>query len=212
MEHYRIYDWGRPSQHHHQAVSSLRTGKCGHHEIVISSTSLSKMLNGQGLGPSSTSRRFLSKPKSLHSDPSLRRNPQQGPCDIIQQSVFSLYGTKRKSNRYQSINNGPTSPYRKQERIHSLPSVPLSNGASRTSKRVEEVNYPNGIYSTFCFVSALLICFMLSAPRLSDWYQNSIYQDSPSFVTCILCDTPDSVQAECRNLLVNHSSNHCLKT
>lgn len=105
-----------------------------------------------------------------------------------------------------------TSSYRKQECIHSLSSVPLSNGASRTSKRVEEVNYPNRIYFTLFRLSPPDMLHALKAPRLSDWYQNSNYQDSPSFGTRILCDTPDSVHAECRDPLVNHSSNYCLKT
>lgn len=63
---------------------------------------------------------------------------------------LSMVPVQWKNSRCQSIGNCPTAPYWKQEGIHSLSTVPLSNGASsQDSTCIEEVSYPNRISKLF---------------------------------------------------------------
>lgn len=133
---------------------------------------------------------------------------------------LSMAPVKWENSRCQSIGNCPTAPYWKQEGVHSLSTVPLSNGASsQDSTCTEEVSYPNRISKLFhlypmvsqpqpsrCSYPHLLLTQAARSPtpHLSDLYRPG-YQDSPSCGSLTLCDTPNFMHGECRDSSVNHS-------
>lgn len=76
-------------------MPSLETVECSNHEILIFSTPLSNVLDGQACLLSARPDSYQSQSSSSLTHP-LGRNPWQGPCDnSIQQSMFSQYGSSQ---------------------------------------------------------------------------------------------------------------------
>lgn len=108
-----------------EARPCLETVECGNHKILIFSTSLSNVLDGQACLLSARPDSYQSQGSSSLTHPQVGI-PGKAHVMTASDSLCSLSmaPVKQKSSRCQSRANCPTSPYWKQESIHSLPTVP----------------------------------------------------------------------------------------
>lgn len=167
--------------------------------------------NAEWLGPSSSSRESLMKAKVLPvwSLP-WKESPARPMWHHSTVCVLSVWH-QTKSNRCPSIANGPTFPYRNRSIFTACHQCLCPMGphepANGLRKLIIQTEFHNSVSSQPSWYAACSQSpsSIRRAPELDlpgqsiPWHPNTMWQ-------------PDSVHAECRDLLVNHSSNYCLKT